>query len=60
MYQENSEEELKSMQTYGFGNLRSGVFARLQVSLFFLISSASFYFQGDFFFWLDVSNFVCC
>lgn len=33
MYQENSEEELKAMQTYGFGNLRSGVFARLQVSL---------------------------
>lgn len=33
MYQENSEEELKAMQTYGFGNQRSGVFARLQVSL---------------------------
>lgn len=33
VYQENSEEELKAMQTYGFGNLRSGVFARLQVSL---------------------------
>lgn len=32
VYQENSEEELKAMQTYGFGNLRSGVFARLQVS----------------------------
>lgn len=33
MYQENSEEELKAMQTYGFANQRSGVFARLQVSL---------------------------
>lgn len=31
VYQESSEEELRSMQTYGFGNKRSGVFARLQV-----------------------------
>ncbi|XP_075871808.1 protein SHQ1 homolog [Nelusetta ayraudi] len=33
VYQENSEEELKAMQTYGFGSLRSGVFARLQEEL---------------------------
>lgn len=32
VYQETSEEELRSMQMYGFGNKRSGVFARLQVS----------------------------
>lgn len=33
VYQETSEEELRSMQMYGFGNKRSGVFARLQVRL---------------------------
>lgn len=31
VYQESSEEELNAMQMYGFGNKRSGVFARLQV-----------------------------
>lgn len=33
VYKENSEEELRAMQMYGFGNKRSGVFARLQVRL---------------------------
>lgn len=33
VYQESSEEELNAMQMYGFGNKRSGVFARLQVRL---------------------------
>uniref|UniRef100_A0A3Q3WWP4 Protein SHQ1 homolog n=1 Tax=Mola mola TaxID=94237 RepID=A0A3Q3WWP4_MOLML len=33
VYKESSEEELKAMQTYGFGNLRSDVFARLQEEL---------------------------
>lgn len=32
-YKESSEEELGALQKYGFGNQRSGVFARLQVSL---------------------------
>ncbi|XP_068171986.1 protein SHQ1 homolog isoform X2 [Antennarius striatus] len=32
-YRESSEEELRAMQTYGFGNQRSGVFARLQEEL---------------------------
>nr|XP_046240727.1 protein SHQ1 homolog [Scatophagus argus] len=32
-YKESSEEELRAMQTYGFGNQRSGVFARLQEEL---------------------------
>ena len=31
MYTESSEEELKQLQKYGFGSLRSGVFSRLQV-----------------------------
>lgn len=34
VYQETPEEELGAMQMYGFGNKRSGVFARLQVRLF--------------------------
>lgn len=33
VYKETSEEELRAMQLYGFGNKRSGVFARLQVRL---------------------------
>lgn len=33
VYKEVSEEELRAMQMYGFGNKRSGVFARLQVRL---------------------------
>ncbi|XP_061779935.1 protein SHQ1 homolog [Nerophis lumbriciformis] len=33
VYKERSEEELRSMQKYGFGNQRSGVFARLQEEL---------------------------
>ncbi|TNM88361.1 hypothetical protein fugu_004615, partial [Takifugu bimaculatus] len=33
VYKETSEEELRSMQMYGFGNKRSGVFARLQEEL---------------------------
>lgn len=33
VYKETSEEELSAMQMYGFGNKRSGVFARLQVRL---------------------------
>lgn len=33
VYKESSEEELRAMQMYGFGNQRSGVFARLQVRL---------------------------
>lgn len=33
VYKESSEEQLRAMQTYGFGNQRSGVFARLQVRL---------------------------
>lgn len=33
VYKETSEEELGAMQMYGFGNMRSGVFARLQVRL---------------------------
>lgn len=33
VYQETSEEQLRSMQMYGFGSKRSGVFARLQVRL---------------------------
>lgn len=53
MYQENSEEELKAMQTYGFGSLRSGVFARLQVSLCILRAVprlvSRFLPSGDFF-----------
>lgn len=32
VYTEHSEEELNQLQKYGFGNLRSGVFTRLQVS----------------------------
>lgn len=31
VYTECSEEELRALQKYGFGNQRSGVFARLQV-----------------------------
>lgn len=31
VYVETSEEELRGLQKYGFGNQRSGVFARLQV-----------------------------
>lgn len=41
MYRECSEEELRALQTYGFGNQRSGVFARLQVRLQILITSSS-------------------
>ncbi|XP_030277432.1 protein SHQ1 homolog [Sparus aurata] len=33
VYKECSEEELRALQTYGFGNQRSGVFARLQEEL---------------------------
>ncbi|KAE8297957.1 Protein SHQ1-like protein [Larimichthys crocea] len=33
VYKETSEEELRALQTYGFGNQRSGVFARLQEEL---------------------------
>uniref|UniRef100_A0A4W6FYI4 Protein SHQ1 homolog n=1 Tax=Lates calcarifer TaxID=8187 RepID=A0A4W6FYI4_LATCA len=33
VYMESSEEELRSLQKYGFGNQRSGVFARLQEEL---------------------------
>uniref|UniRef100_H3CPH7 Protein SHQ1 homolog n=1 Tax=Tetraodon nigroviridis TaxID=99883 RepID=H3CPH7_TETNG len=33
VYQETPEEELGAMQMYGFGNKRSGVFARLQEEL---------------------------
>ncbi|KAM8757472.1 protein SHQ1 homolog isoform 1-T4 [Acanthopagrus schlegelii] len=33
VYRECSEEELRALQTYGFGNQRSGVFARLQEEL---------------------------
>ncbi|KAM3877980.1 protein SHQ1 homolog [Diretmus argenteus] len=33
VYTESSEEELGSLQKYGFGNQRSGVFARLQEEL---------------------------
>lgn len=33
VYTEQSEEELKAQQKYGFGNQRSGVFARLQEEL---------------------------
>lgn len=32
IYTEKSEEELRALQKYGFGNQRCGVFARLQVS----------------------------
>lgn len=31
IYTEKSEEELRALQKYGFGNQRCGVFARLQV-----------------------------
>lgn len=31
VYTESSEEELRALQKYGFGNQRAGVFARLQV-----------------------------
>lgn len=30
-YIESSEEDFKKLQRYGFGNLRTGVFFRLQV-----------------------------
>lgn len=30
-YIESSEEDLNQLQKYGFGNLRTGVFSRLQV-----------------------------
>ncbi|XP_062299901.1 protein SHQ1 homolog isoform X1 [Scomber scombrus] len=33
VYTESSEEELRALQKYGFGNQRSGVFARLQEEL---------------------------
>ncbi|KAM9362175.1 protein SHQ1 homolog [Symphorus nematophorus] len=33
VYKESSEEELRAQQKYGFGNQRSGVFARLQEEL---------------------------
>ncbi|XP_041812476.1 protein SHQ1 homolog [Chelmon rostratus] len=33
VYKESSEEELRALQTYGFGSQRSGVFARLQEEL---------------------------
>ncbi|XP_051270091.1 protein SHQ1 homolog isoform X2 [Dicentrarchus labrax] len=33
VYKESSEEELKALQKYGFGNQRSGVFVRLQEEL---------------------------
>ncbi|XP_072238969.1 protein SHQ1 homolog isoform X2 [Leuresthes tenuis] len=33
VYMERSEEELRALQKYGFGNQRSGVFARLQEEL---------------------------
>lgn len=33
VYTESSEEELRALQKYGFGNQRSGVFARLQVKI---------------------------
>ncbi|XP_044021730.1 protein SHQ1 homolog isoform X2 [Siniperca chuatsi] len=33
VYKESSEEELRALQKYGFGNQRSGVFARLQEEL---------------------------
>ncbi|XP_059186060.1 protein SHQ1 homolog [Centropristis striata] len=33
VYRESSEEELRAQQKYGFGNQRSGVFARLQEEL---------------------------
>ncbi|KAK2914639.1 protein SHQ1 homolog isoform X1 [Channa argus] len=33
VYKERSEEELSTLQKYGFGNLRCGVFARLQEEL---------------------------
>lgn len=36
---ESSEEELRSLQKYGFGNQRSGVFARLQVRSMYKDSS---------------------
>ena len=42
VYKESSEEELKAMQTYGFGNLRSNVFARLQVRLQMVTTSCVF------------------
>lgn len=44
VYKESSEEELKAMQTYGFGNLRSDVFARLQVRL--QMVTTSYVFRG--------------
>ncbi|KAM7402594.1 hypothetical protein PAMP_017818 [Pampus punctatissimus] len=33
VYMESSEEEMRALQKYGFGNQRSGVFARLQEEL---------------------------
>ncbi|KAM3621401.1 uncharacterized protein V6R79_010787 [Siganus canaliculatus] len=33
VYRESSEEELRALQAYGFGNQRSGVFTRLQEEL---------------------------
>lgn len=41
VYKETSEEELRAMQTYGFGNQRSGVFTRLQVRLQIKTTSSS-------------------
>lgn len=41
VYKETSEEELRAMQTYGFGNQRSGVFARLQVRLWVMRTSSA-------------------
>lgn len=41
VYKETPEEELKAMQTYGFGNQRSGVFARLQVRLWVMRTSST-------------------
>lgn len=41
VYKETSEEELRAMQTYGFGNQRSGVFARLQVRLWAMRMSSA-------------------
>lgn len=37
VFKESTEEELRAQQKYGFGNQRSGVFARLQVRLQIMI-----------------------
>lgn len=42
VYKESSEEQLRAMQTYGFGSQRSGVFARLQVRLKMMMAAAHY------------------